>query len=270
MGKLLWKGWGASSSSADLATGCVCACFRAFALCFHTSHSLTHLQVANVEKVFSQASEKAKLQIRSDKGSRGGIAGRRASVATGGVAIVASELQIEAEKQGVLTEQVFAVRLKPAKGKPGGLNILAIRHKDKTIPDAVQLKVGSMGITVFAGPPRNQLLESYIYTQVEKYAKNKTELVIGIKAQGKQKGYTLRFETKKIDGEDGFEVDIIQEAITRHATQMAKAIRRQTEGLDKVLCLIPVLYVVLIVLTDLERRSKKLGCSIHFQYGIVR
>ena len=67
-----------------------------------------------------------------------------------------------------------------------------------------------MGLTLFAGPPRNELLESYIYTQIDKYAKNATELIIQIKPQGKVKGYELRLLTKKMDGEDAFEVNTVQ------------------------------------------------------------
>eukprot|EP01052_Picozoa_sp_SAG31_P052357 SAG31_NODE_12886_length_909_cov_0.829630_2_plen_107_part_01 len=73
-------------SSADLTTApqVVVACafsFRAAASLFSHSQFAYALQIANVEKVFSLASEKAKLQIRGDNGSRSGIAGRRASVA---------------------------------------------------------------------------------------------------------------------------------------------------------------------------------------------
>lgn len=59
-----------------------------------------------VERVFSHASEVAQLQARAEARTTS----RRQSVAVGGVGVVATELQIEAEKQGVLTEQVYSVR----------------------------------------------------------------------------------------------------------------------------------------------------------------
>ena len=95
---------------------------------------------------------------------------------------------------GALAEKVFDVTLSVPKGSK--VNQLAARNNDKTISDRLQLKVGAMGVQFFAGPPRNEMIQSYLYTQLQKWSKNNTQLLIFVKPQGKEAGYRLSMETK--------------------------------------------------------------------------